>query len=224
METVWRTKDFGYFAYRGVIYCIFEWIHIAEHLYPTQFATVFFACGVFGHLTSHIGKRFRLAYCHPFATFLHFLLHASGYALAGKIDFRQCLCFCHRVCIRRTLDSDMCSTAHVGLTVVTHLYKTINGLVILHVFWSGLRTIACQLFLKGFGGVHALGDGFSYFQFEVDKEVQILFHRFLFKTCFLIVFLIDVHELRQHHGFAVDGHQYFVFLREAHHGSRQQDD
>ena len=195
METVWRTEHLRHATHRGVIDCLLEWIHIAEHLYPAQFAAVLFAGWVLGHFACYIGKRFWLAHGNPLATFLHFLLHASGHALTGQIDFRQCLCLSHGVCIRRTLYSDMCGTAHIGLTLVAQLYQAVHCLIILHVFRGSLCTITSQLFLECLGGIHALCDGLSHFELKVDKEVQILLLAFLFQTGFLVVLFVDIQEL-----------------------------
>ena len=205
MKTVRAAEDRGHFAHWGSIYCILKWIDKAEHFNPTEFTAVFFACWVLSHLACYIGERLWLAYGNPLATFLHFLLHASSNALACQFYLGCGSCYGSRVGVGWTLYSNVCCAAHIRFAVVAHGYQTVNGFLVLQVFWSGLRTITCQFLFECLGCIHTLSNGFGHFQLEVDKEVQVFFHRLLFQTVLLVVFLVDIQELRQHHGLTVDG-------------------
>ena len=169
VQSVWAAEHFGHFANGGVIYGLLEWIDKAEYLNPTQFSAVLFACRVIGHLACYVSKGFWLAHGHPFATLFHFLFYACCHAFACQLNFSFSSCHSSRIGIGWALNSYVCCAAHVGLTVVAELHQAVNSLVILHVFRCRLRAIACQLFLKGLGGVHALCDSFCHFEFEVNE-------------------------------------------------------
>ena len=156
METKGAAEDIRYLSYWSVIYCLFEWIYIAECRYPTQRTIVLRYGWVFGICCGYCSKVFYLLYDHFLASLFYLLRQTYGHSLTQFVDLSQRLCFCLRCSIHRTLYSNMGCSAWMSHAVITQINQTIDSSIVLHVLRCGLCTIPVQLFAKGLRGVHAL--------------------------------------------------------------------
>ena len=110
-----------------------------------------------------------------------------------------------------TLNQNMGSPDVLQLALIGLFYEFFTDFIVCEIGLSQLLAIAIQLFLEIRIGVKAHSIGFHDFHAEVDEQIKIFIHRFLFDdVAFQIVLGINIGKLLHCNFLVTDGHKHLL--------------